>query len=67
MCHSSGSKGSQPHNIQVYRLILKSLQIKGCVKRQNMQMLVKLPPCTIVKWFPLVARVLRHETTLTVA
>ena len=43
MCHTSGSKGSQPHNIQAYILVLKSLQIKGCVKHQNMQMLVKLP------------------------
>ena len=32
MCHTSGSKGSQPHNIQAYRLVLKSLQMKGCVK-----------------------------------
>ena len=50
MCHASCSKGSLPHNIQVCRLLLKSLQLKGCVKYQNMQMLVKLPPCTIVKW-----------------
>ena len=26
------------------RLVLKSLQMKGCVKHQNFQMLVKLPP-----------------------
>ena len=44
MCHASGSKGSQPHNSQVCRLVLKSLQIKGCVMHQNMQVLVKLPP-----------------------
>ena len=44
MCHASGSKGSQPHNIQAYRLVLKSLQMKGCVKHQNMQVLVKVPP-----------------------
>ena len=44
MCHASGSKGSQPHNIQAYRLVLKSLQMKGHVKHQNMQMLVKLFP-----------------------
>ena len=43
MYHASGSKGSQPHNIQVCRLVLKSLQMKGCVKHQKMQMLVKLP------------------------
>ena len=42
MCHAS--KGSQPYNIQAYRLVLKLLQIKGCVKHHNMQMLVKLPP-----------------------
>ena len=23
MCHACGSKGSQPHNIQAYRLVLK--------------------------------------------
>ena len=44
MCHASGSKGSQPHNIQVCRLVLKSLQMKGCVKHQNMTLLVKLSP-----------------------
>ena len=43
MCHASDSKGSQPHNIQVYRLVLKSLQMRECVKHQNMQVLVKLP------------------------
>ena len=42
MCHVSDSKGSQPHIIQAYRLVLKLLQMKGCVKYQNMQMLVKL-------------------------
>ena len=44
MCHAFGSKGSQSHNIQVCKLVLKSLQMKGCVKHQNMQVLVKLPP-----------------------
>ena len=40
MYHASGSKGSQPYNIQANTLVLKSLQMKGCVKHQNMQMLV---------------------------
>ena len=62
MCHTSGSKGSQPNNIQAYRLVLKSLQMNGCVKHQNMQMLVKLPPGTMVKWRPLQFSVRRHET-----
>ena len=61
MCYASGSKGSQPHNIQAYRLILKLLQMKECIKHQNMQMLVKVPQ--VAPSF----RVRRHETTLTVA
>lgn len=28
MGHASSFKGSQPHNIQTYRLVLESLQIK---------------------------------------
>ena len=36
MCHASDSKGSQSHNIQAYGLVLKSLQMKGCIKHQNM-------------------------------
>ena len=51
MCHASGSKDSQPHNIQAYRLVMKSLQIKGCVKHQTMQMLDVIS--AIVKWRPL--------------
>ena len=30
MCHTSGSKGSQPHNIQACRLELESLLMKEC-------------------------------------
>ena len=44
MYRPSGSKGSQRHIIQAYKLVLKSLQMKGYVKHQHMQMLVKLPP-----------------------
>ena len=65
MCHTSGSKGSQPHSIQAYRLVLKSLQMKGCVKHHNMQMLVmlvKLPPL-YSQVAPSFSRVQRHETT----
>ena len=65
MCHASGSQGSQPHNIQAYRLVLKLLQMKGCVKHHNMQTLVKLPHhySQVVPSF----RVRHHKTTLTVA
>ena len=55
-------KVASPHNIQAYRLVLKSLQMKGCVKHQNMQMLVKLPP--LYSQVTPTFRVRRHETTL---
>ena len=67
MCHASGSKGSQPNNIQAYKLVLKSLQMNGCVKHQNMQMLVKLPSLWLtVKWRPLLVFDATKPTTLTV-
>ena len=49
MCHTSGSKGSQPHNIQACRLELESLLMKEC---QASELHADLTS-TIVKWRPL--------------
>ena len=35
MCHAYDSKGRQPHNIQACRLVLESLQMKGCIKHHS--------------------------------
>ena len=43
MCHASGSKGIQPHNIRAYRMVYEIIANEGCAKHQNMQILVKLP------------------------
>ena len=65
MCHASGSKGIQPHNIHEYRLVYKIVANElGCVKDQNMQTLVIINHL----YYSQVAssfRVRHHKTTFT--
>ena len=51
MCHTSGSKGSQPHNIQACRLALESLLMKECEASEHAD--TNQVTSTIVKWRPL--------------
>ena len=65
MCHTSGSKGSQPHNIQACSLALELLLMKECVKHQNMQILSYLHYSQVAPSFKVGRRISYIEESAT--